>query len=225
MQLAASVPKAMKYIQSHNKKETVQLGPEPCIADNASIIESYLGRYTEVQEHCKLHDVHLDDYSYVTEGCSLAHCRIGKFSNIASRARINPGNHPMDWVSQHHFQYRKKMYGFAENDDASFFSWRASQQVHIGHDVWLGHHVTVLAGVSVGNGAVIGAGAVVSKDIAPYAIAVGVPARVIRYRFEPAIIDKLQAIAWWNWDHETLKQRLVEFRDIRNFLDRYGDTT
>jgi acetyltransferase-like isoleucine patch superfamily enzyme len=128
----------------------------------------------------------------------------------------------MEWVSLHHCQYRRRMYGFAENDDQSFFDWRARQRVHIGHDVWIGHNVTVLAGVTIGNGAVIGSGAVVSKDIPPYGIAVGVPAKIMRYRFDPAIREELQRIAWWDWDHATLKERLPELRDIRSFLARYG---
>jgi hypothetical protein len=123
----------------------------------------------------------------------------------------------------HHCQYRRARYGFNDKDDAAFFAWRAAQPVTIGHDVWIGHGATVLAGISIGNGAAVGSGAVVTKNLPPYAIVAGVPSKVIRYRFPRQIAERLQEIAWWDWDHETLKQRLAEFRDVRTFLNTYGE--
>ncbi len=212
----------MHAIKSLHPRSLPNLGEKPFIAPGASITDSRFGIYTEVQAHSELIDVELGDYSYVMEHCRLAHCRIGKFSNIASSTRINPGNHPTDWVSMHHCQYRRAMYGFGEQDDRAFFEWRAMQQVEIGHDTWVGHGVTILAGCTVGNGAAIGAGAVVSKDVPAYAIVAGVPARVIRYRFPKWVVARLQKICWWDWDHETIKDRLPELRDVRTFISTYG---
>ncbi len=212
----------MLHIESHNPRPIPKLSQEPFIAPEASITNSRFGRFTEVQKHSVLSDVELGDYSYVMENCSLTHCRIGKFANIASSVRINPGNHPTDWVSLHHCQYRRTKYGFDEQDDKAFFEWRAIQRVEIGHDTWIGHGATILAGISIGNGATVGAGAVVSKDIPAYAIAVGIPAKVIRYRFPKWVVDQLQQIKWWDWDHGTIRERLPEFRDIRAFLATYG---
>lgn len=212
----------MLHITSHNPRHLPDLTEEPFIASDASIVDSLLGRYTEVQRGSELIDVELDDYSYVMEYCQISHCRIGKFANIASSVRINPGNHPTDWVSMHHCQYRRARYGFDDWDDDAFFAWRAAQQVTIGHDTWIGHRAIILAGLAVGNGAVVGAGAVVTADVPPYAIVAGTPARVIRYRFPLKIAAKLQEICWWDWGHETIKERLSEFRDIRTFIDRYG---
>lgn len=92
------------------------------------------------------------------------------------------------------------------------------RQIIIGHDVWIGHGVTILGGVKIGNGAVIGANAVVAKDIPPYAIAVGNPARVIKYRFDEQTIKKLLAVKWWNWDKEKVEQILPASLDMEKFL-------
>jgi len=86
--------------------------------------------------------------------------------------------------------------------------------VIIGHDVWIGHGATVLPGVTVGNGAVIGAGAVVSKDVAPYTIVGGVPARLIRERFDAATGSRLDTMAWWDWSHDRLRDALDDFRSL-----------
>ena len=94
-------------------------------------------------------------------------------------------------------------------------------QIIIGHDVWIGHGVTILGGVKIGNGAVIGAKSVVAKDIPPYAIAVGNPARVIKYRFDEATIKKLLAVKWWNWDKEKVKAILSKSPAVEKFLAEY----
>jgi phosphonate metabolism protein (transferase hexapeptide repeat family) len=126
-------------------------------------------------------------------------------------------------ASQSHFTYRASAYFEGEADEASFFDWRREHHVTIGHDVWIGHGVTVLAGRKIGTGAVIGSGAVVSKDVEPYTIVGGVPGKVIGRRFPEKIAERLQALAWWDWDHATLRARLGDFRNlpIEAFLEKY----
>jgi hypothetical protein len=92
----------------------------------------------------------------------------------------------------------------------------------IGNDVWIGHGVTIMPGVSIGTGAVIGAGAVVTKDVEPYQIVVGVPARPIRKRFSEEVITQLLDIAWWDWDRATLEARFDDFYDLDAFIKKYG---
>ena len=116
---------------------------------------------------------------------------IGKFCSIASHVRINPGNHPMHRVMQHHLTYRRIEYGFDTTDDEAFFEWRRSQPCAIGHDVWIGHGAVIMPGVNIGTGAVIGSAAVMTKDVAPYEVAVGVPARAIKKRFSACICNSL----------------------------------
>jgi hypothetical protein len=147
---------------------------------------------------------------------------IGKFSNIAAMVRINPGFHPMERPTLHHFTYRRAKYGLAPEDDASFFEWRRRQRVGIGHDTWIGHGVVIMPGVRIGNGAVIGSNSVVTKDVPAYAIAAGAPAKVLRQRFTRSIASAIESTAWWDWDHDTLAERMDDFCDLRRFLSRYA---
>ena len=189
----------------------------------ADVRDSRLGAYTEVGARSKLLEVEMGDYSYVVNDSDIAYATIGKFCSIAAMTRINPGNHPMDRASQSHFTYRASAYFPGERDEDEFFAWRRAQPVAIAHDVWIGHGAIVLPGRSVGIGAVVAAGAVVTKDVAPYAIVAGNPARVIRQRFPAAIADRLIRLAWWDWSHEQLRVALPDFRllPIERFLAKH----
>lgn len=202
-----------------------RLSEAPTIHDGARVVDSTLGRWTEIGEGSHLHEVEMGDYSYCARLADLAYTRIGKFSNIASMVRIGPGNHPTWRASLHHFQYRSAAYwpGEAE-DDAAFFDWRRSQSCEIGHDTWLGYQAIVLAGVTVHTGAVVGAGAVVTRDVGPYEIAVGNPARTVKRRFSPEIAERLTALCWWDWDHARILGALEDFRtlSVEAFLEKHG---
>lgn len=168
-------------------------------------------------------EVVLDDYSYIVSDSQVAYARFGKFCSVAAMTRINPGNHPMSRASQSHFSYRASAYFPGEQDEPEFFAWRRSHRVMIGHDVWIGHGAIVLPGRAVHNGAVVAAGAIVTKDVPPYAIVAGNPARVVRRRFPDPIADRLQRLAWWDWDHGRLCAALPDFRalSIEQFLEKY----
>lgn len=198
------------------------LGHEPCVHPSCELCDAELGPWTELGPGCRLLATTMGAYSYAHEHVDIAHAEIGRFCSIASHVRINPGNHPMDRPTQHHLTYRRQAFGLGD-DDAGYFAWRAEHRCRIGHDVWIGHGALIMPGVSVGTGAVVGAGAVVTRDVAPYAVVGGVPARVIRVRFDRAVVAGLQAIAWWDWDHATLAERIDDLAsDVDAFVARYG---
>ena len=202
----------------------MRLGPEPTVDPSARLTACRLGRYTEVGAGTRMAETEMGDYSYISEHGDVIYAAIGKFCSIAAFVRLNPGNHPYERASQSHFTYRASYYFDGEADEAAFFDWRRTHRVTIGHDVWIGHGVVVLPGVSVGTGAILGSGAVVTRDVGAYEIAVGVPARPVKRRFEPAIAERMQALAWWDWAHDRLHAALPDFRalPVEAFLEKYG---
>jgi phosphonate metabolism protein (transferase hexapeptide repeat family) len=210
-------PREEAIIQRHTQK---QLGVEPCYHEPVLVHDSHIGSWTELGANTHISESTFGDYSYAAGDVSIIYADVGKFCSIASHVRINPGNHPMWRVTQHHMTYRRRQYGFGE-DDREFFTWRREHRCVIGHDVWIGHGAIIMPGVKIGTGAVIGSGAVVTKDVAPYTIAVGVAAHPIRRRFPDDVIQKLLAIAWWDWDHETIKARFDDLLDIQTFVEKY----
>lgn len=154
-----------------------------------------------------LHNVQLGDYSYFAKNAQVANTTIGKFCSIGPNFCCGLGIHPTDGISTHPTFYRGKIAEY--------------KHVTIGNDVFIGANVTVLDGVTIGDGAVIGAGAVVSKDIPPYAIAVGCPIEIKRNRLTEKQIAAMKRIQWWNWDEEELKNIKTMFNDIDSFIKMY----
>ncbi len=195
----------------------------PVIDPSAHVVRSSIGRWTQIGARTRMEETIFGDYSYVMEDCQIIYAEIGKFCSIASQTRINPPNHPTWRATSHHFTYRSQFYGFGEDDEA-IFQWRRDNKVILGHDVWIGHGVTLLPGVRVGTGAVIGAGSVVTKEVSPYTIVAGNPARLIRRRVSEEVEEALMKIQWWHWSHDELFRSLKDFRelDAASFCEKYG---
>jgi acetyltransferase-like isoleucine patch superfamily enzyme len=167
-------------------------------------------------------DVKAGRYSNLNADSYIARATLGSFCALGSRVAINPLNHPLDWLSMHEFQYHEIAYDW---DDAyrsvKKMPHPASQTtppVTIGNDVWIGHNAVVLEGVTIGHGAVIGSGALVTKDVPPYAIVIGVPAQVKRFRFDDKTIERLLAVKWWDLDLRAIKD--VQFNRIEVALEQ-----
>lgn len=200
-----------------------RLSETPWIDPTARVTNTTLGRFTEIGAGCHVADSTIGDYSYCVENTQIAYATIGKFANIAAHVRIYASRHPMQLASLHHFTYRSSWYFDDLEDNPDFFAWRAGMGITIGHDTWLGHGSVIMPGVSVGNGSIIGSNAVVTRDVPPFSIAVGVPAKVIRLRFDEATAARMEKLAWWDWPHELLHDRMADFRTLsaEEFLDRY----
>lgn len=159
-------------------------------------------------------------YSYFGNDCYFLKTRIGRYCSIASESKVVYGNHPTStFVSTHPSFYSKNRSAgrsFVKKDKYDEYSYADDYQhlVIIGNDVWIGSGSTIIAGVKIGDGAIIAAGAVVNRDVPPYAIVGGVPARIIRYRFNDEQISKLSEIKWWDKDEDWIKGHADMFEDI-----------
>ncbi len=144
-------------------------------------------------------------YHYPVNGDHLV---IGKFCSIACGAKFlfNSANHALSSLSTYPFPLFYEAWNLDGGDVAS--AWDNKGDIVIGNDVWIGYEAVILAGVTIGDGAIIGARAVVTRDVPPYAIVGGVPARLIRRRFSEATVDRLLALRWWDWPVERIRQNL-----------------
>jgi phosphonate metabolism protein (transferase hexapeptide repeat family) len=216
----------MTYFETYPEGINTGLKPalkkEPTIHPTCIIKDAHLGDYTELMMHTYIVESSFDDYSYCAGNVQIIYSTVGKFCSIANSVRINPGNHPQWRVTQHHMTYRRVAFGFDETDDIEFFNWRREHKCTIGHDVWIGHGAIIMPGVTIGHGAIVGSGAVVTKNIPPYAIAVGVPAKVIKYRFDEPTIQALLCIEWWNWDRATLEKNFKALNDVEAFIEKFN---
>lgn len=164
---------------------------------------------------CRIYKVELGDYSFLSKQADVAFCEIGKYCSIGPNFCCGLGIHPTNGISTSPMFYSPDM----QNGTTLCSTPKVveNKKTILGNDVWIGANVTVMDGVKIGNGAVIGAGAVVTKDIPPYAVAVGVPAKVIKYRFDENTISKLLEINWW--DHEELHPFIESnFFDVDSFI-------
>ena len=193
------------------------------IHPDCDITESSFGAFCEVGRGSRVAHSTFGDYAYCDRVCDIANAEIGKFSNIASFVRIGATDHPLERASLHHFMYRSASYWDDAEDDAAWFEKRRARRALVGHDTWIGHNAQIKPEVTVGHGAVVASGAVVTKDVAPYMIVAGIPAKPVRARFEPRLAERLMALAWWDWDHARLRTALEDFRGLsaEAFLEKY----
>ena len=196
----------------------------PFLHPDCEVTDTQFGRYVEIGRATRLAHSEIGDYSYCDRWCDIANTQVGKFSNIAASVRIGATDHPMEKASLHHFHYRAGDYFDGAEDDADWFALRRSRRTVIGHDTWLGHGAQIRPEVTIGHGAVVAGGAIVTRDVAPYMIVAGIPAKPLRRRFSASIATRMEELAWWDWPHAQLQASLKDFQTMpaEAFLEKYG---
>ena len=176
-----------------------------------------LGKQVSIKPIYQIYNTNIGDYSYISNNSFVNDVSIGKFCSIGPNFFCGWGIHPTNGISTAPMFYsatnKPNGISLSKTDKVA-----ERKRVHIGNDVFIGANVTVLEGVSIGDGAVIGAGAVVSKDIPPYAIAVGCPIEIKRYRFTEDQIKALLKIQWWNFSDDELQEVERFFFDVDEFI-------
>ena len=176
------------------------------------------GIFNTLYDQISLNEVSLGDYTYIANDTSISKTIIGKFCSIGGGCKIGLGKHPSKtFVSTHPIffsTFKQTQISFADKNN-----FKEYENITIGNDVWIGHGSIIVDGINISDGVIVAAGAVVTKDIPPYAIVAGVPAKIIKYRFEKDKIKKLLKLKWWNDDLESLKKNYKIFHNIDDFLE------
>lgn len=187
------------------------------VADVVISADSYISSKAKICDPASIEqNSYIGDYSYMAINGHLRMVKVGKFCSIGPNLLAGYGVHPLDGVSTSPMFYST----MCQNGTTLSETDKIVEQkpINIGNDVFIGANVTILDGVKIGDGAVIGAGSVVSKDIPPYAIAVGCPIKILRYRFPEDTINKLLELKWWNMREEKLPLVEQYFFDIEKFI-------
>ena len=188
-----------------------------------SIKKSKIHKTSRISNGSSVISCNIDKYSYVGDYTYMSNVDVGKFTSVSSFCAIGGGNHTMDWVSTSPVfnSYRSILrYHFSNHE------FNPHKTTYIGNDVWIGAHVLIKSGVKISDGAVIGMGSVVTKDIGPYEIWAGNPARMIRKRFTDDVIEQLLQTKWWDLGDKKIKYYAQSMNDVGKFLEQFnGDRT
>lgn len=177
---------------------------------------SRIGKGSKAEAGSAFVDSTMGRYSFCGYDCEISSADIGDFCLIANYVAIGGGQHPIDWVGTSPVFYEGRD---SVTKKFSAFPRPAPKRVVVGSDVWIGYRAVIMQGITIGHGAVIGAGAVVTRDVEPYSIVAGQPARHLRFRFDDELRAALLASQWWTRDDATLAACAQEIRDPKKFLE------
>lgn len=164
---------------------------------------------TNISSNCLINNSQILPYTYIGDNCIIQNTTIGKYCSIANDVLIGLGKHPKNLISTSTLFYRiENAIGLQLIENDSDFEEYVN--INIGNDVWIGARAIILDGIKVGSGAIIAANSVVTKNVPPYSIVAGVPAKIINYRFQEDKIEELLKLEWWNWTFEELKLKVNE---------------
>jgi Acetyltransferase (isoleucine patch superfamily) len=171
---------------------------------------STFGRYCSLAKGTGLYRAAIGDFTYVSENTEIKEAVVGRYCSIGPDVRVGGlGRHPTHWLSTHPAFYSLR--GQTSRSYASQALYAENARTTVGNDVWIGMRVLIMDGVQIGDGAVIGAGSIVTRDVEPYAIVVGVPAKPIRKRFSDDVCQALLDLAWWNFPPDLLENLAPDF--------------
>ncbi len=183
--------------------------------------DTKVGKYVKFYRPSHIYNCEIGDYTYISKNANISMSHIGKFCSIGPNFLCGWGIHPTNGLSTSPFFYStRQQNGFTLAAEDKI---EERKLVTIGNDVFIGANVTILDGVTIGDGAIIGAGAVVTKDIPDYAIAVGCPIKIIKYRFSDDQIAALKRIQWWEFDEDKLHNIEKMFFNVDEFIDKYDN--
>ncbi len=180
-----------------------------------------------LKQNARVYGSYIGFGTYISGNTKLNKAKIGRFCSIGQNVVNGFGIHPTDWVSTHPCFYSlQKQAGFTFATTQLFTEHKyidseSKYHIKIDNDVWIGNDVKIMDGVSIGDGAIIATGSIVTSDVKPYTIVGGIPARLIRNRFDEKQTEALIKINWWNKDIKWLKKYYLDFNDVNTFIDRF----
>nr|WP_261511157.1 CatB-related O-acetyltransferase [Chryseobacterium paludis] len=176
------------------------------------------GKYNWLGNNVIMINSSIDDFSYIAEGSVISETKMGKFCSIGPSVRTGPGKHPTHtFVSTHPSIYSNPtnlLRNFSKEDN-----YKYRKDIVIGNDVWIGANAIILNGIKIGDGAIIGANSVITADVEPYAIVVGTPGKLIKYRFSQEEIDFLLKLKWWDKSNEWIELNSENLLDIKKLIN------
>jgi acetyltransferase-like isoleucine patch superfamily enzyme len=197
------------------KHPTCHFYPGACVEGHSS-----LGKYIVLFQNAAIVDSSIGDFTFIQKESVINHADVGRFCSIAKNVNIGLGQHPTSHVSSHPAFYS------STQPIAKTFSradrFKPFRRTEVGHDVWIGQNALLMDGIKVKNGAIVAAGAVVTKDVPAYALVAGVPAKIIKYRFDDDIRKRILETEWWNMPENWLQLNYTLFSDPLKFLDVWG---